>query len=75
MFREHLRSREGEIFNAPMISKDVRDLAAADVEGFDAVMPRSNHSAWRIPTPTARDCSALLLRSEATGTPGLRSTP
>src|SRR5258706_14449224 len=40
-FREHPPAG-GEIFNAPMISKDVRDLAAADVEGFDAVMPRSN---------------------------------
>src|SRR5258706_13295180 len=28
----------GEIFNVPTISKDVRDLIVADVEGFDAVI-------------------------------------
>src|SRR3982074_601719 len=28
----------GEIFNVPTISKDVRDLMVADVEGFDAVI-------------------------------------
>src|SRR5258706_880843 len=28
----------GEIFNVPTMSKDIRDLTAADVEGFDAVI-------------------------------------